>query len=144
MPFSDSNLQTQHKKKSVKYDVLSFACEEKNVQGFMKAVLKRILPSNFISGTSKSVFYGNIASFLFLRRYESFSVKYLLEGVRLGDVAWPFNVPRSSKQETEFQMKALSELFLWIYNELVIPIIKVRFFLNQDQLLCHRHCIVWE
>jgi telomerase reverse transcriptase len=128
-----------------------------SVSAFCRAVIRNVFPPDaFGAGGSESDNFGNIMravdSFVCLRRYESFSLHDVMQGIGIKDVDWlkplkPHGIAGdSSMSRSDFATRKdiFAELLYYMFDSYLIPLIRSHFHVTEsgvhrNQLFYFRH-----
>lgn len=79
-----------------------------------------------------------VKRFLLQRRYETLSVHYLMQDIKLSDVPWleSKSLPSTTKShvcptDAEKRKELFGELLYWLYDGLIIPLIRAHFYVTE-------------
>jgi telomerase reverse transcriptase len=129
-----------------------------NVSAFCQAVIRNVFPSDAFGASScESDSFGIVMravhSFVCLRRYESFSLHDVMQGIGVTDIDWlmPHKTNRESNMSrSDFVTRKdiLSELLYYMFDSYLIPLIRSHFHVTEsgvhrNQLFYFRHD-VWK
>jgi len=129
-----------------------------SVSAFCRAVIRNVFPPNAFGagstgGNSFAIIMRAVDSFVRLRRYESFSLHDVIQGIKVKDIDWlkpPGKDKDSSMCKSEFAARKdiLSELLYYMIDSYLIPLIRSHFHVTEsgvhrNQLFYFRHD-VWK
>lgn len=105
---------------------------------FVTLVINSLLPRDvFGSLHNQKLVLATIGDFVRLRRYESFNLHQIAQSFRFTDVDWALPTKavsrnrRLSRQEEEARKKLVLELLYWIFDGLVIPLLRTTFYITE-------------
>lgn len=108
------------------------------VAHFATLVIKSLLPRElFGSLHNQKLILSTISDFVRLRRYESFTLHQLAQSFRFTDVDWAFppaSISRNrrlTRQEAEDRKKLVLELLYWLFDGLLIPLLRTTFYVTE-------------
>ncbi|KAI9674434.1 MAG: hypothetical protein M1817_001772 [Caeruleum heppii] len=117
------------------------------VSAFCRAVLSEMLPPGFwgtgVGGNhNRQVFEQKVHEFISLRRFESMSLHHVLHGFQISKIAWlapPDHRAATKLAASDFEKRGelLSELLYYVFDSLVIPIIRGHFYVTESAV--HRN-----
>ena len=129
-----------------------------SVSAFCRAVIRKVFPPDaFGAGSSGVNSFGIIMravdSFVRLRRYESFSLHDVIQGIKVKDIDWlkpPGKDKDFSMCKSEFAVRKdiFSELLYYMFDSYLVPLIRSHFHVTEssvhrNQLFYFRHD-VWK
>ncbi|GAC99531.1 hypothetical protein PHSY_007133 [Pseudozyma hubeiensis SY62] len=105
---------------------------------FITLAIKSLLPRDlFGSLHNQKLVLATIGDFVRLRRYETFNLHQIAQSFRFTDVDWalpPSAVKcnrRLTRQESESRKKLVLELLYWLFDGLVIPLLRTTFYITE-------------
>ena len=123
------------------------ATELAQVSAFCRAVVAKVFPSELWGSTSVQthnlqVLNRNIDRFIRLRRYEGMSLHDVLEEMKITEVGWlaPTKISpglRLSRTDFTKRKELLCELFYYIFDSFLIPLIRGHFHVTESNV--HRN-----
>ena len=129
-----------------------------SVSAFCRAVIRNVFPpdtfdADSCGGDSFATIMRAVDSFICLRRYETFGLHDVMQGIKVKDIDWlkPHGVARhSSMCRSDFATRKdmLSELLYYMFDSYLIPLIRSHFHVTEsgvhrNQLFYFRHD-VWK
>jgi telomerase reverse transcriptase len=133
-----------------------YASTAGQVSGFVKAVIKRVIPYDFFgSGSNQRLVLQMVDRFIKLRRYESFSLHDVLQGlkvcpllpakknailtslIQLTDFTWlrPSSLrpeAKLSKTDEAKRRELLAEFLYWLFDSFIIPLLRAHFYITES------------
>lgn len=126
---------------------VNLATSSADVSAFCRAVLARILPpailGDGVDGTSNWTFlFRNVDRFVKARRFESFTLEAIMKNMKITAVSWlrpPHLKPQKMMSMSDFlkRQELLAELQYYIFDSLVIPLIRTNFHVTESSM--HRN-----
>ena len=105
---------------------------------FITLAIKSLLPRDvFGSLHNQKLVLDTIGDFVRLRRYESFNLHQIAQSFRFTDVDWALpsravtRKRRLSRQEAEERKRLVLELLYWLFDGLVIPLLRTTFYITE-------------
>lgn len=105
---------------------------------FITLVMKSLLPRDlFGSLHNQKLILNTIGEFVRLRRYESFNLHQIAQSFRFTDLDWALPESavkrdrRMTRQEAELRKKLGLELLYWLFDGLVIPLLRTTFYVTE-------------
>ncbi|SNX84166.1 uncharacterized protein MEPE_02874 [Melanopsichium pennsylvanicum] len=105
---------------------------------FITLAIKSLLPRDvFGSLHNQKLILSTIGDFVRLRRYESFNLHRIAQSFRFTDVDWALPQQavrrncRLTRQEAEGRKRLVFELLYWIFDGLVIPLLRTTFYITE-------------
>lgn len=105
---------------------------------FVTLTMKSLLPRDvFGSSHNEKLILTTAGDFVRLRRYESFNLHQIAQSFRFTDVDWALPARavarrrRLSRQEAENRKKLVLELLYWVFDGLVIPLLRTTFYITE-------------
>jgi telomerase reverse transcriptase len=129
-----------------------------SVSAFCRAVIRNVFPSDAFSesgseGDNFGVVMRSIDSFVCMRRYESFSLHDVMQGMSFKDIEWLMppgtnENMRICKSDFDTRKQILSELIYYLFDSYLVPLIRSHFHVTEssvhrNQLFYFRHD-VWK
>ncbi|XP_064402390.1 telomerase reverse transcriptase-like [Halichondria panicea] len=128
---------------SVLRSLVSEHLSHNQVLGFLKAVLKRLVPLKLWgSKYNRKVFYRHLRKFLQLRRRETVSVKQMCEGVKFSHCDWLKLPPSKHKGRPHpLQTRLFERLVHWLMTSVIIRTLKAFFYVTEHSE--HQNCLFY-
>jgi telomerase reverse transcriptase len=110
------------------------------VSAFCRAVISDLLPGNvFGSGLdgqgNRDRIMKKVDDFVQMRRFESMTVHQTMQGLRIASITWLSNPgnpnPKMSKSDYSKRFEILHEFIYYIFDSLLIPIIRAHFYVTE-------------
>ncbi|CBQ68186.1 conserved hypothetical protein [Sporisorium reilianum SRZ2] len=105
---------------------------------FVTLTLKSLLPRDlFGSQHNQNLVLRTMGDFVRLRRYESFNLHQIAQSFRFTNVDWALparavaRTRRLTRQEAEARKKLVLELLYWLFDGLVIPLLRTTFYITE-------------
>lgn len=105
---------------------------------FVTMTIKSLLPRDlFGSLHNQTLLLDTIADFVRLRRYETFNLHQIAQSFRFTDVDWALPAGavkanrRLTRQEAESRKALVFELLYWLFDGLVIPLLRTTFYITE-------------
>ncbi|SPO20458.1 uncharacterized protein UTRI_00858_B [Ustilago trichophora] len=105
---------------------------------FITLAIKSLLPRDvFGSLHNQKLVLNTVGDFVRLRRYESFNLHQIAQSFRFTDVDWALpqravsRKRRLTRQEAEDRKKLVLELLYWLFDGLVIPLLRTTFYITE-------------
>ncbi|EXJ64832.1 hypothetical protein A1O7_01170 [Cladophialophora yegresii CBS 114405] len=120
------------------------------VSAFCRAVISNLLPRNaFGSGLegqeNRNILLNKVDGFVQMRRFESMTMHHVLQGLRITSIPWLSNHrdpnPKMSKSDYSKQCELLQELMYYVFDSLLIPIIRAHFYVTESST--HRNRLLY-
>ncbi|KAI9884054.1 MAG: hypothetical protein M1823_004168 [Watsoniomyces obsoletus] len=121
---------------------LAYATPAASVSAFVRATLDHIIPNGFWGNgktqmENKQLLMRKVDHFISQRRFESISLHEILQGFKINGMAWL--VPpsqriyqKTSKPESQKRMQLFSEFIYYIFDSLVVPLIRSNFHVTES------------
>ncbi|KAK6357467.1 hypothetical protein TWF718_001777 [Orbilia javanica] len=132
--------------------MLLYTTSSHSVYAFIRAVISNIIPLE-LWGTGKSVlktrevFFRHMESFVKLRRYETLSLHNVMQGFKLTDFNWIHQKEPNSNGKVKLDVadtkrctSLLSEFIYYLFDSLVIPLIRAHFYVTESTTDKNRTC----
>jgi telomerase reverse transcriptase len=129
-----------------------------SVSAFCRAVVRNVFPSDAFGESSSednnfSAVMRSVDSFVCMRRYESFSLHDIMQGISVKAIGWLMTPgksqsPKMCKSEFDTRKETLSELLYYLFDSYLVPLIRSHFHVTEssvhrNQLFYFRHD-VWK
>ncbi|KAL2002309.1 hypothetical protein VTN02DRAFT_216 [Thermoascus thermophilus] len=127
------------------------------VSAFCRAVLTRLIPNEFLGVgpdgmANRQILMRHVDRFVRLRRYESLSLHEVCTGLKVTCIPWlepPQTRPPSSDarrpklalSDLQKRTELLQELVYYIFDSLLIPLIRAHFYVTESQI--HRNRVFY-
>ncbi|KAK2816774.1 hypothetical protein FQN49_007996, partial [Arthroderma sp. PD_2] len=130
-------------KGKVKVTMTDYATPTHAVSAFCRAVLQNLIPYEMYGcgeeGTqNRNTIMRNVDRFLSLRRFETLSLHEVFQGLKIGCVAWLSPDGSTEKKLSLSDTRKRTEIFLefiyYIFDSLVIPLIRSNFYLTESNV----------
>ncbi|KAG6032710.1 hypothetical protein E4U41_007160 [Claviceps citrina] len=135
--------------------LVDLATSQSQVSSFCQAVLSRIVPNDFwgqgeTMTHNKTAVLRQVDCFVRLRRFESFSLHEIVQGLRVADIAWlqPPGQPnqKASQSDMKKRQEIFHELLYFVFDSLLMPLIKSNFYVTEasthrNRIFYYRHDI---
>ena len=107
---------------------------------FVRTVLTRLIPLElFGSMHNRREVLRSVARFVRLRRHERMSLHDVMQGIRTRDCPWLApRGPRATAGDAHRQHALLASFLYWLYDALVIPLLRTTFFATEAAALRQR------
>ncbi|GAD98225.1 telomerase reverse transcriptase [Paecilomyces variotii No. 5] len=147
---SQSNVDADHKNRKLR--LTDYATPSSSVSAFCRAVLQKLIPNEFYGigqdgQWNRRLILKNVDRFVRLRRFESLSLHQTCMGLKISCMRWAecrtqqedprFTQQKLSLTELQKRTELLHELVYYIFDSLLIPIIKAHFYVTESQM--HRN-----
>lgn len=139
--------------------LVTLSTSHSQVVNFLWAVCRSLLPEDFLgSERFRRTLCGGIASFVSLRRHETFHVQHLLRKLQSSTGAWPEfrengqKYPKNSSEESELSvariktkkpgcsscLRDLPQTMLldwlhWLFSEIIVPLLRSHFYVTEAE-----------
>ncbi|ETI28779.1 hypothetical protein G647_01230 [Cladophialophora carrionii CBS 160.54] len=129
---------------------LPHATPAARVSAFCRAVVSSLLPRNaFGSGLdgqeNRKMILNKVDDFVQMRRFESMTLHQVLQGFRITSITWLFNPGnlkgKMSKSDYSKRCELLQELMYYVFDSLLIPIIRAHFYVTESST--HRNRLLY-
>lgn len=132
-----------------------FASSNVEVSAFARAVISKVIPRDFWGkgDSNKKLIMSNVDQFVKLRRYESYSLHEIMQGLKLTEFLWlcPAGTSPSAKlclSDTQKRRQLLAEFLFWLFDSFLIPLLRFHFYITEsnaqrNRLFYFRHD-VWK
>lgn len=132
-----------------------FASSASEVSAFARAVILKVIPRAFWGkgDGNKKLIMTNVDRFIKLRRYESYSLHEIMQGLKLTEFMWlcPAGASPSEKlcvSDSRKRRELLAEFLFWLFDSFLIPLLRFHFYITEsssqrNRLLYFRHD-VWK
>ncbi|TPX30327.1 hypothetical protein SmJEL517_g06094 [Synchytrium microbalum] len=115
-----------------------------NVSGFVKAVVRRVIPKKFLSTTHNTmVVFKAIDRFVRLRKSEDMTLQHAIDEFKMSDCEWL--VPLGFQQgqhiplsDTLKRRQLLEDFTFWLFDGFIIPLIKTSFYVTDTTVYRNR------
>jgi telomerase reverse transcriptase len=129
-----------------------------SVSAFCRAVIRNVFPSDALGESSSEnhnfgVVMRSIDRFVYMRRYESFSLHDGMQEISLKDIGWLMppgtnDDSRICRSDFDTRKQILSELLYYLFDSYLVPLIRSHFYVTEssvhpNQLFYFRHD-VWK
>ncbi|KAF9896557.1 hypothetical protein BX616_007229, partial [Lobosporangium transversale] len=133
--------------------LLQYYCPVK-VTSFVHSIVKKVIPlSMFGSEENRIVVLRAMTRFIRLRRFETFSLQYVLQGFKMSHCGWledtrlrkpgerVKHIPPSASDK---QHEILQEFMYWLFNGFLIPLLQASFYVTdssfqRNKVFYYRH-----
>ncbi|KAJ3374016.1 hypothetical protein GGF31_008232 [Allomyces arbusculus] len=115
---------------------LALATPEQHVSGFLQAVLDHIFPVGQTWGSEANHHHvvQGIRMYVQLRMEERVDVHDLMQGIKVTEIPWlGSGTNTGSTDEFEIRKRMLMELLHWLFQSLIVPLIRSHFFVTNSQ-----------
>ncbi|XP_064401620.1 telomerase reverse transcriptase-like isoform X2 [Halichondria panicea] len=128
---------------SVLRNLVSEHLSHDQVLGFLKSVLKRLVPLELWgSKYNRRMFYYHLRKFLQLRRRETLSVKQMCEGVKFAHCDWlKLHPPKHKGRPHPPQRRLFERLIHWLMTGVIIRTLKAFFYVTEHSE--HQNCLFY-
>jgi telomerase reverse transcriptase len=126
--------------------ITDLATPASRVSAFSQAVIKKVVPNAFWGEDeggehNKRLVLKHIHVFLHARKFESFTLQTLLEGLKITSMSWlclPQQVEQNMSQSDFAKRKELlAELIYYLFDSLLIPLVRSNFHVTESNV--HRN-----
>ncbi|KAL5321239.1 hypothetical protein ACEPPN_012053 [Leptodophora sp. 'Broadleaf-Isolate-01'] len=136
------NLMTVTPKKP---SMMNHATPNANVSAFCRAVLARLIPSEFwgsgeFQKQNEKIFHQNVEKFIELRRFESMSLHQVTQGLKITDIEWlapPRVEGKASQSDISKRLEIFHEFLYYVFDSILIPLIRSNFHVTESNV--HRY-----
>lgn len=106
---------------------------------FVKTVCQRTLPEKLLGSNSNwRIFFRNLQRYFMLRRSEFLTLQMMTKGIKPSHCTWMFKrntrPQHVSRSFSDWQLKTLESLILWIISELILPLVKACFYVTESAM----------
>jgi telomerase reverse transcriptase len=128
-----------------KPSMMDHATPTSKVSAFCQAVLANLIPHEFWGSAdaqahNEGIFYRNVDRFIQLRRFESFSLHEVSQGIKSSSMVWlgPWSTnAKLSKSDLDKRLEILLEFLYYVFDSLLIPLIRANFHVTESNI--HRY-----
>ncbi|XP_047146857.1 telomerase reverse transcriptase isoform X1 [Hydra vulgaris] len=112
-----------------KLAVQSFVPEQK-VFLLLRKIVEMLIPNNFWGALhNKKYFFKSLLKFLRMGRYERCTVDYVMKNIKISLFNWTSST--NHKQQCSKRFNVIRSMFLWLYNDFLIPIVRAFFYVTE-------------
>jgi hypothetical protein len=91
------------------------------------------------SKANQAAIHKHVARYVRLLRYEKYSVKQLMVGIRVNDFSWLYSGPATCAPQEHRTRTQMAQLWLlWLFNFVVEPCVKAHFYVTDTALYRNR------
>lgn len=119
---------------STSFEVNNYASTHQEVYLFASKVVFDIIPRRFWSlddDYNEKQVKKDIKKFIKLKRYESFSVLKVMNGLKLNDLPWLKPLARSP-HEMKKRQEILAEFILWLFDRYLVTLLRAHFYITES------------
>ncbi|KAK6495865.1 hypothetical protein TWF481_002910 [Arthrobotrys musiformis] len=132
--------------------MLLYTTSSHSVYAFMRAVMNNIIPLGLWGAgkpalKNRDVFFGHMEKFVKLRRYETLSLHDVMQGFKLTDFTWLHQKQPNTNgkikldaADTKHCTSLLCEFIYYLFDSLVIPLIRAHFYVTESTADKNRTC----
>ncbi|KAJ5312719.1 hypothetical protein N7508_003549 [Penicillium antarcticum] len=134
--------------KKPRSSLTDYATPTSSVSAFCRSVLQKLIPRQFFGVGPGGIhnlrlILRNVDRFIKLRRFESLTLHEVCKGIKISSIAWleppqvqtPASETKSKISLSDFnkRMELLHELTFWIFDSILIPLIRSHFYVTESQ-----------
>ncbi|GAA5934697.1 telomerase reverse transcriptase [Sporobolomyces koalae] len=135
-----SSITAIPQKVHVKPKLAEFACTPYEVESYVMAVVRDVIPRSFWGSESNAqLIFKQISQFLRMRRFETISLHTLLQGFSVLDCDWlvPHRSARAKEEkvtrlELERRKQVLGQFLYWLFDSFITDLVRTAFYVTDS------------